>query len=208
MAPREEKPETLRREPEAASASGGHIAPDLQSTGRYDPLSAPLPSEIAQRERERRTPEPDLTPAPEPERTQVIPARQPTPVRPAPTGMRRRIVPRRVKRTLRHVDPLSVLKVSLFVYACVLVLWMVFVAFLYFIVSSMGLFTAIEDFAEGMVVNVPDITLMYVEKWAFLIGFTFYVIACLINTFLAFLFNVGADIVGGVDVTFVERDLG
>jgi hypothetical protein len=32
-------------------------------------------------------------------------------------------------------------------------------------------------------------------------------VGALANTFLAFLYNFGADTVGGVEVTFVERDV-
>jgi hypothetical protein len=59
-----------------------------------------------------------------------------------------------------------------------------------------------------MALDNPTITLGLVEKWAFLIGFTLVVVGSLMNTFLAFLYNVGADILGGLDLTFVERDLG
>jgi transmembrane protein DUF3566 len=210
LSSKEESPETWRREPEAASASGGHLAPDMQSTGRFDPLTAPLPSEIDRRERERAARE-GREPAPV-ERTEVIPARpaEPSPTRVAP-GRRGRLIARRVKRTVRHVDPLSVLKVSLFVYASLLVLWLLFVVLLYSVLGGMGdkgLWREIELFFNAMEVDTPKLTLMYVEKWAFLIGVTLAVLGALVNTFVAFLFNIGADIIGGVDVTFVERDLG
>ena len=198
MSSREERPSSWRSDPEATPASGGHLAPDITSAGSpYDPLNAPLPSELERMERQRR------------ERTEVIP--RSAPPRPVPPTRRTRAVARRVKRTLRHVDPLSVLKLSMFFYACMLVLWLIFVAFLFWIVNSMGLFDSIEKFGSGMALEGWDdlnIDLFYVEKWAFLIGFTFFVVGSLINTFLAFLYNVGADVIGGLDLTFVERDLG
>jgi hypothetical protein len=45
-----------------------------------------------------------------------------------------------------------------------------------------------------------------VEKWAFLVGITFALITTLVNVFLAFLYNVAADLIGGLELTFVERD--
>jgi hypothetical protein len=33
------------------------------------------------------------------------------------------------------------------------------------------------------------------------------VVGSIVNVFLAFLYNVGSDLVGGVEMTFVERDL-
>ena len=162
----------------------------------YDPLSAPLPSEVAAAEAASHT---------EPLRTDVVPrARVET-----PSGRRpRRVAIRRLKRTLRHVDPISILKLSLFFYACFLVLWLIVVAIFYSILDSMGLFTTIENFTQGFAIEWDNkITLFFVERWAFLIGLTFVVIGSLINMFIAFLYNVGADTVGGVEMTFVERDL-
>jgi Transmembrane domain of unknown function (DUF3566) len=192
LSSREERPSSWRTDPEATPASGGHLAPDLTATGSpYDPLSAPLPSEL---ERQRR------------DRTEVIPRSAPPT---APPPMRRpRGSSRRVKRTLRHVDPLGVLKLSLFFYTCLLVLWLIFVAFLFWFIEGQGFFNLVEGFTTGMALDNPEITLGLVEKWAFLLGFTLVVMGSLLNTFLAFLYNVGADILGGLDLTFVERDLG
>ncbi|MEA2452636.1 MAG: hypothetical protein QOG04_1346 [Actinomycetota bacterium] len=115
---------------------------------------------------------------------------------------------RRLKRTLRHVDPMSILKLSLFFYACFLIVWLILVAILYSVLNSMGLFDTIEELADAFALNWNSkITLFLVERWAFLIGLTMVVIGALVNTFLAFLFNVGADTVGGVEMTFVERDV-
>jgi hypothetical protein len=122
--------------------------------------------------------------------------------------MRRRVPIRRVKRTIHHVNPFSVLKLSLFFYAAFLILWLLFVAMVYWILSSLGLFEWIEDFNTGMVIwDRVDISLWMVERWALLIGIVMVIVGALANTFLAFLYNFGADTVGGVEVTFVERDV-
>lgn len=127
---------------------------------------------------------------------------------------RRQVTPRpraslrRVKRTLKHVDPLSVLKLSLFYYAVFLIVWLGIVAVIYSLLSTMGAFDTIEEIGRVFTLwDRIDITLFVVERWAFLIGLTLVVLASLINLCLAFLYNLGADLVGGVEVTFVERDV-
>ncbi|MDQ3955050.1 MAG: DUF3566 domain-containing protein [Actinomycetota bacterium] len=129
--------------------------------------------------------------------------------RPAPGPRRRRAKPvRRVKRTLRHVDPFSVLKVSLLFYGVFLIIWLVVVAILYWIVDAAGLFDLIDNVrAAAAFEGKFEVTLTLVEKWAFFLGVIVAIVASLFNLFLAFLYNVVADIVGGIDVTFVERDL-
>ena len=135
-------------------------------------------------------------------------ARREAQMRPSAQRSRRVKPIRRVKRTLRHVDPMTALKVSLLFYACFLILWLVLVAILYGILKGAGLFSFIEDLRSAFVVEGEwQITLWFVEKWAFLIGVTFAVLASLFNLFIAFLYNFTADVVGGIELTFVERDL-
>lgn len=198
----------------------------MTGSGLFEVLDEPLPSEKA---RKGESPRPNRSPSPaerrERDRTEAKPAgrrdRDRTEAMPAaaeefvatrPAGsrknVRRRPALRRVKRTVRHVDPFSVLKLSLFFYACFLVLWLIFVAVIYSVLNSMGLFDAIEKFGRGLVLwEEVNITLGFVERWALLIGFAFGVVASLINVILAVLYNVGADLFGGLELTFVERDV-
>ncbi len=206
MSSPEDRPGSWRAEPESAPASGGHVSPSLQpDPSGLDPLvsdwrSPGYPSEEGDRLERLHS----LTdPAPEPPRRAEWPT---TLERPTP---RRSKATRRVRRTVRTIDPLSVLKLSLFFYAVFLVLWLLFVALLYAIADSRGLFDTIEGIVgpEGFVLwERVEISLFGVEKWAFAIGLTFAVLGSLVNAFLAFLYNVGADLLGGVEATFVERD--
>lgn len=197
-------------EPEVGSASGGHLAPGGGTGPLFDPLDEPLPSEAARREAQRR-PAGQRNPAGE--RTEAMPRRSEARPDAVPTrtqarqATRRRAGLRRVKRTVRHVDPFSVLKLSGFFYAIFVLVWLVFVAIVYSLVDSMGLFDAAEDLGRGLVLwEEVNITLGLVEKWALLIGITFAVVGTLINTLLAVLYNVGSDLLGGLELTFVERD--
>jgi hypothetical protein len=150
------------------------------------------------------------------ERTDVIPrglraadpGRSQTPAADT-VGVARRGRPgvRRVRRVLRHVDPFSVLKLSLFYYACFVVLWLVLVAVLYTVLSSTGLLDRVERLGRLFVLweNI-DISLWFVERWALIIGLVCAVVASLVNVLLAVLYNLAADVVGGAELTFVDRE--
>jgi hypothetical protein len=198
-------------EAESTSASGGHIAPASSESAL-----GTVEDEVAADERdERQTSEPDASQRGSGrERTEVIPrgslktdeGRATT----APRGTARRARPtvRRVKRTVRHIDPLSVLRLSLFYYACLLVLGLVVVAIVYAILVGAGLVEQIEKLGRAFVLwDDVDISLWFVERWALLVGLTLAVVSSLVNVFLAFLYNLAADVIGGAEVTFVERDV-
>lgn len=201
--------ETWGMDTEVGSASGGHLSPGVQGgSSLFEPVSDPVPSEASYAAEE-----PLLDPGP-PEAAETMPrvderlGAPSTPPTRRRAAVRRRPAIRRVKRTLRHVDPLSVLKLSLFYYGIFLVLWLAFVAMVYWVVASMGVFDAIERFGQGLVLwEEVNITIFFVERWALAIGLFFLIVASLINVFLAFLYNVGADLLGGVEMTFVERDI-
>jgi hypothetical protein len=181
MPPREDRPSGWRAEAEAASASGGHMLPEATLFDQRRAPVAPQPSTVEQQRVE--------------------------PRRPSPSS-RRRISGRRVHRTIRHVDVWSVFKLSIFYYACFTVLWLLVVAVLYGILAQAGLFDAIEKFGKSMVLwDKVDISLIYVEKWALLLAIAFLIIGSLINALIAFLYNFAADTVGGIELTFVEKDI-
>jgi Transmembrane domain of unknown function (DUF3566) len=223
------------REPEATSASGGHLAPGMDATGPLlDSLLDPLPTKPAgdgAAVRRRKLVEkpaksalgadaptkdrkPVRKPAPRKTRTEPLITTPGDNLQTAPPETRRparkrpRPSVRRVKRTLKRVGPFSVFKLSLFYYSCFLILWLGFVAVVFWIVQSMGLFDAVEEFSKGFALEWGkiDISLWLVEKWALYIGLALCLLGSLINAFLAFLYNLASDLVGGLELTFVERD--
>lgn len=145
------------------------------------------------------------TPVPAP----VPPVERPEPAGPRQgLGPRRRIAGRRVQRTVRHVDVWSVFKLSIFYYACFTILWLVLVAVVYGFLAHAGLFDAIQKFGKAMVLwDKVNISLIYVEKWALLFAIAFLIVGSLINALIAVLYNFAADTVGGIEMTFVEKDI-
>lgn len=213
---------------ERASDPDRLTTPASEPTGPlFDALDAPLPSELERAERARsrtererlgdaqRTGSSKLQPPPRErvptraERTDVVPRRdwrareerrQPQrPVRPRPGT-------RRVRRTIKHIDPISVLKISAFFYAIGFVVWLILAAILYWFLQSLGLVDAVAETSDVFAEERIEITLGYVERWAFVIGLVMVVVGCFVNTAVAFLYNVASDLFGGVQVTFAERD--
>ena len=179
----ERTPETLEtpRVP-GLSAAPPRTAPDAP------PLGAPTrPTEERPRKAKKRTRRRTSSPSSRPTRGTV----------------------RRVRRTVKRVDPWSVLKMSLFYYSIFFVVWMIGAAMLFSFVESTGLFELIEEFGEGMAFEdlaTFEITLSAVLRWAAYIGVGLVLLASVVNVILAFLYNLGSDIVGGIVVTFVERE--
>lgn len=213
MSSREESERGWRTNPEAATASGGHLTPEPAAADWPESLTAPLPSEVDRAARDRADLDRAMGSVSAQARTEMFPPSEQTlrsreAQRPAPVKktVRRRVPIRRVKRTLRHIDPLTVLKLSAFYWAIFLLVWLGVVAVVYSIVNGMGVLDDVESFMNAVELEWPDITLGVVEKWAFLIGLVFALVTTLLNVFLAFLYNVAADLIGGLELTFVERD--
>lgn len=178
-----------RPEPEVGPASGGHLAPDANATGPLFEQSDVPPRSSRPRPRSGADIEPGTR-------------------RSSGERSRRRRHPvRRVKRTLRHVDPLSVFKLSLFFYGIGLVLWLIFIAVVYTALASTGIFDTIEVVRDAFAFKGElQIDLWFVERWALLIGVFFWILMSLANLLISFLYNVGADTIGGIEMTFVEKD--
>jgi hypothetical protein len=214
---------------ERASSPDRANTPASEPTGPlFDALDAPLPSEIELAERDRRRAEreqglgdgdaavaraarlqPRPAPRPRPERTDVVPRREwrpqeerrtNRPIRPRPGGVRR------VRRTIKHIDPLSVLKISAFFYALFFLVWLMGAAVLYWFVQSLGWIDAVQTVSDVILGEDVKITLGLVERYAFMIGLAIVIIGSIANLLIAFLYNVASDLFGGINVTFSERD--
>ena len=123
---------------------------------------------------------------------------------------------RRARLVVRRVDPWSVLKFTLLFSLCLLIVFVVAVAALYFALDAMGVFKEVNDFVRELTqansggrrtggVEVP-FTAGKVIGVAAVIGLINVVIITAISTLGAFLYNLCADIVGGIEVTLAERD--
>ncbi|HVM15912.1 MAG TPA: DUF3566 domain-containing protein [Egibacteraceae bacterium] len=129
------------------------------------------------------------------------PARQ---ARPATAGQPVRRTTRR-RSTVRKVDPWSVLKLSLLFYFCALLVVMLALTVFWAVVNQLGLVDHLLDFLAELQL-VIEIRGGMIARAVFLIGLLNVVLWSGINVFLAFLYNLIADLVGGLRLTLVEEE--
>jgi len=110
--------------------------------------------------------------------------------------------PRRIVRqaaTISRVDPWSVLKLSLIFYSCFLLVVMMGLMVFWAILGALGVIEGLTSFLDKLqltlVINGGNIA-----RAVFLLGILNVVFWTGINVFLAFLYNLVADILGGLRV--------
>jgi Transmembrane domain of unknown function (DUF3566) len=139
---------------------------------------------------------------------------------PAQTRLPRRGV-RRTRVEVRRVGPLSVLKFSLIFYFCVFLVIYLALAIIWAILSASGAIDSLENllgtiFPSGSGLSPTKqistgrpqpiaIDTGQVFTWLFFAGCVGVAIWSLINVFVAVMYNLISDIVGGVEVTLADR---
>lgn len=120
------------------------------------------------------------------------------------SGTREPLQPRRVVRqaaTISRVDPWTVLKLSLIFYFCFLLVAMLGLTVFWAVLSRLGviegLTTSLDSLQLTLVVNGGSIA-----RALFLVGILNVILWSGINVFIVFLYNLVADVVGGLRVVF------
>jgi hypothetical protein len=113
---------------------------------------------------------------------------------------------RRARLVLRKIDPWSVLKFSLLFYFCLLLIMLLGSAIIFAILKSFGVIANIEKLIRELSDAAFTVSGGAIFRWLFLFGLLGAVVASAVTVFLAFLYNLIADVVGGIEVTVAERE--
>lgn len=116
---------------------------------------------------------------------------------------------RRARLTLKRLDPWSVLKTT-FIYAlAVFVIIMVAGSSLYGLLDAMGVFRSLKTFlgtvgASGHVTSYFSFGRVFL--YMLIMGVVSVVLLSALGTLGAFLYNICADLAGGIEITLTETD--
>lgn len=131
----------------------------------------------------------------------------------APSALRRPgRGPRRASLQVKRVDPWSVLKLAFVLSVALFFVWLVAVGVLYGVLDGMGVWDKLNgtytEFAQSTTSgsNGPLITAGRVFGIAAVIGAVNIVLITALATVGAFVYNVSADLAGGLEVTLAERE--
>ncbi|MGX6605461.1 DUF3566 domain-containing protein [Micromonosporaceae bacterium Da 78-11] len=124
--------------------------------------------------------------------------------------------PRRARLNLKRIDPWSVMKFSFAVSVVLFIVVVVATSVLYLALDAMGVWGSVNDSLkelvsasggpEGAASSGFRITAWGVIGTSMLIGAVNVVLFTALATLGAFIYNVCADLVGGVELTLAERD--
>lgn len=143
----------------------------------------------------------------------VVPAAAPLPANktPSPTWRDRRAATRlrarKVRRLIRHIEPWSMLKISLLFYFCLWIILLVAGVLLWGAAVNSGTVDNIENFIrELFALDTFEFNADEIFRASALGGLVMVVAATGFNVLLAVLFNLISDLTGGVRITVVEEE--
>jgi hypothetical protein len=140
--------------------------------------------------------------------------RRPLPPRARPTG-EPRAARRRTRVEIRRVGALSVFKFSLLFYFCAMLILFFALLMIFLVLQAAGTIDTLEN-TIGCLVQEGErpttgecipylIDGVTVFTWMFFLGCVGTVVVAALNTFVALIYNLISDIVGGVEVTLAEK---
>ena len=122
--------------------------------------------------------------------------------------------PRRARLHLKRIDPWSVMKFSFSVSVVMFIVMVVATAVLYLALDAMGVFDQVNRTLASLIGSAGDskggisfkITALGVIGTAAVLGVVNMVLFTALSTLGSFIYNVCADLVGGVELTLSEKE--
>ncbi|WP_308297495.1 DUF3566 domain-containing protein [Tsukamurella paurometabola] len=183
--------------------------PDLDKIHQVAPASAPTVPVPAQAAAEAAAPA-EETPAPAAE---AAPSNLHTvggaPARAAGVKTQAANGPVRAGMQLRSIDPWTTFKLTGVVSVVLFFVWMIAVGVLYIVLSGMGVWSKINDSFQTLTNEQAGVSLLTagnVFTYAGLAGLANVILLTALATVGAFIYNLCADLVGGIEVTLSDRD--
>ncbi len=145
--------------------------------------------------------------------TPVDPIRPPAAPASTPSALRRPgRGPRRASLQVKRIDPWSVLKLAFVLSVALFFVWLVAVGVLYGVLDGMGVWDRVNGTYNEFAANTPGgsggplITASRVFGIAAVIGAINIVLFTALATVGSFVYNVSADLAGGLEITLAERE--
>ena len=115
--------------------------------------------------------------------------------------------PRRARLQLRHISPLTVLKFSCVLAIALFFVWLIIVGVLYGVLDAAGVIEKINDAVVQLngSGSKPPITAGIVFGGAAIVGVVNIVLFMALSTVGSVIYNLCADLVGGIEITLSER---
>jgi Transmembrane domain of unknown function (DUF3566) len=116
--------------------------------------------------------------------------------------------PRRARLQLRHIDPWTVLKFSCVLSVALFFVWLITIGVLYGVLDVTGAIGKINDAVTTIngTGSTPPITPGIVFGGAAIVGVVNIILFIALSTIGAVVYNLCADLVGGIEVTLAERE--
>ncbi|MGH9024675.1 MAG: DUF3566 domain-containing protein, partial [Acidimicrobiia bacterium] len=138
------------------------------------------------------------------------PAPMPAPIsKPAPAVPAMTAGPHgRLRHTVRRVDLWSVVKIALCFYVCMIAIFVVALIALYVIADGLGIIGDLEDFIGDLIAS-DDFELLSFEimRGVVLVGLVFVAMSVTMTVVGAALYNLFAELFGGIEVLVSEEEL-
>ncbi len=115
--------------------------------------------------------------------------------------------PRRARLQLRHINPLTVLRFSCVLAVALFFVWLIIIGVLYGILDGAGVLQKVNDTVTTIngPGSKPPITAGIVFGGAAIIGAINIVLFIALSTIGSVIYNLCADLVGGIEITLSER---